>query len=138
VKAYKNKIIMNKTLYVVNGGDGSANIILCESKELAEYLDNNQYQGYAESSTIDLASMEIETKESVFYEKLQDDDSDVIDFYNQFNPSLELNDFKFVNKYAHFNLGVSPLNLFNYKDLITEEGTQQMLDNFKLTLNGNK
>lgn len=126
---------MNKALYVRDGGDGSAIVVLCESMKLAEYLDENQEQGWGESSVMDLESMEVETKESVFYQMLEDDDENIKDFYNQLKPSLELNNFRFIDKYAHFNLGTSPIKVFNYLDKVTEQGTKQLLDEFKSSLN---
>ena len=36
--------------YVANGGDGSALLQVCESKELAELMDENQDEGWGESS----------------------------------------------------------------------------------------
>ena len=36
--------------FVENGGDGSANVRFCESKEVAEIADDNQWEGWGEPS----------------------------------------------------------------------------------------
>jgi len=47
--------------YVQNGGDGSAIVRFCESRELAELLDRNQSEGWGESSVGEVPSQAQET-----------------------------------------------------------------------------
>ena len=67
--------IDNFTLFVENGGDGSANITLCTDPKLADILDDAQEEGYGEPSTMRLKQLidEALSPESCFIQYLIDE-----------------------------------------------------------------
>lgn len=61
--------------YIINGGDGSANLKLVETMELAEYLDEQEDEGWGESSSgVINDESEILSKEQVLIDHISDED----------------------------------------------------------------